>query len=329
MDEISLDKFTGGSPRKLGHLEKHLADWIEAEPSLLRDGLVIVGRRVQVESGFIDLLGIDPDGRWVVIEIQKGAVRKTVLTQALRYAASIRSMDVSELSAQIDFYLGPKETDLAAVLDAHGLNEPTIFQQREVSITIVGTGRDHLLAPFPTDISTNGSPIQVIYFETATNTAREPVLCRQQILLDPNQPAAKPKKRSKKPPAIKTHAIERMLRLADENGIGAEFRLFHDKAMELGMYPRLYRWSIMYAPPQNRTRCLICVWAVTEKPGLRMYIASRVFAEFYPVSEQDAIACIGRDRWDRLQSDQVADFIKSLANLFETIAANSEKERSR
>jgi hypothetical protein len=85
----------------------------------------------------------------------------------------------------------------------------------------------------------------------------------------------------------------------------------------------------MYAPPQNRTRCLICVWAVTEKPGLRLYIASRVFAEFYPVSEKEAIACIGRDRWDRLQSDQVSDFTKSLANLFEMIAANTEKEHSR
>ena len=94
--------------------------------------------------------------------------------------------------------------------------------------------------------------------------------------------------------------------------------------MRVGLYPRLYRWSIMYAPPQNRTRCLICVWAVTEKPGLRMYIASRVFAEFYPVSEAAAIACIGPDRWDRLQADQLPDFIKSLANLFEMIALNNE-----
>jgi hypothetical protein len=329
MDEISLDKFTGSSPRKLQHLEKYLADWIEADPSLLRDGLVIVGQRVQVDAGYIDLLGIDSDGRWVVIEIQKGAVRKAALTQALRYAASIGAMDESELAAQIDFYLGPKETDLAMVLNAHGLDEQTIFQKREVSITVVGTGSDHPLPQFPAGLSYSGSPINVIHFEVALNAAREPVLRRHHIQVDPNQPAAKPKRRNKRPPAIKTHAIERMLRLADENGIGAEFRLFHDEAMKVGMYPRLYRWSIMYAPPQNRTRCLVCVWAVTEKPGLRMYIASRVFAEFYPVSEQAAIACIGRDRWDRFQSDQVLDFTKSLAKLFEVIAANSEKEHSR
>ncbi len=325
MDEINLDKFTEGSPRKLQHLEKHLEHWIEADPSLLRDGLVIVGRQVQVEAGSIDLLGIDSDGCWVVIEIQKGAVRKAAITQALRYAASISTLDESELAAQIDFYLGPKETDLATLLNAWGLDEQTLFQQREVSITLVGTGSDHPFPEFSAGVSYSGDPINLIYFEAAVNTAREPVLRRHYIPFDANQTVARPKKsRSKRPSAIKTHAVERLLRLADENGIGVDFRRFHDEAMKVGMYPRVYRWSIMYAPPQNRTRCLICVWAVTEKPGLRMYIASSVFAEFYAVNEQQVIACIGRDRWDRFQSDQVLDFTKSLANLFEMIADNSE-----
>lgn len=324
MDEINLDKLTGGSPRKLQQLEKHLEDWIEADPSLLRDGLVIVGRQMQVDTGFVDLLGIDSDGRWVVIEIQKGAVRKAALTQAIRCAASIGAMDEAELGAQIDFYLGPKETDLATVLNELGLNEETIFQKREVIIAVVGTGHDHRLPQFPPGLSTNDSPIQVIYFEAATNAAREPVLRRHHIQFDPNQLAAKPKRRSKRAPVIKTHAIERMLKLAEQNGIGEAFRLMHEEAMKHGLYPRLYRWSIMYAPPQNRTRCLICVWAVSEHARLRVYIASHVFAEFYPVSEAEAIACIGQDRWDRFQSDQVLDFTRALANLFKVIADNSE-----
>src|SRR5688500_4576466 len=125
MDEINLDKFTGGKPQKLKHFEKHLEDWIESDPSLLSDGLVIVGRQVQVEAGSVDLLGIDSDGRWVVVEIQKGLVRKAALAQAIQYAASIAALDESELGAQIDFYLGPKETDLATLLKSHGLNEQT------------------------------------------------------------------------------------------------------------------------------------------------------------------------------------------------------------
>ena len=43
-----------------------------ANPEMLMQGLTLVGRQVPVETGFVDLLGIDEDGRLVVFELKRG-----------------------------------------------------------------------------------------------------------------------------------------------------------------------------------------------------------------------------------------------------------------
>ena len=48
-------------------LEADLEDWAEKTPALLAEGLRVVGRQLHVDAGFIDLLGIDVQGRWVVV----------------------------------------------------------------------------------------------------------------------------------------------------------------------------------------------------------------------------------------------------------------------
>jgi len=327
MDEINLGKITPASTRKLQHFDKHLEDWIEADPSLAQVGLLIVGRQMHVDAGFLDLLGIDAAGRWVVIEIRKGSVRKESISQAIDYAACISEMDESELRAQIDFYLSSKETDLETILGKHGLDDERIFKKREMIIYVVGTGRDQTLKHMPNGLSYTGSPMNVIHFDVSRNAAHERVLVRQLTQLDPSKPAvANPKRRRiKRGPVIKTYAIERLMKLADQNGIGDEFRLLYDEATRHGLYPRVYRWSIMYAPPQMRTRCLICVWATSETGRLKVYIASRAFVEFYPMSEEEVVGYLGRDRWERYHGDQAVTFTQALAKLFKQIV---EKEAS-
>ena len=57
------------------NIEKDLEDWIEANPSLIRSDLKIVARQLLVEGGYLDLLALDPQGRWVVVEIKRGELR--------------------------------------------------------------------------------------------------------------------------------------------------------------------------------------------------------------------------------------------------------------
>ena len=70
-------------PKRVGRsrigLEKHFEDWIASDVTLIGDGLTLVGRQVLIDDGKLDLLAIDSQDRWVVIEIKSG----TVTTQAL------------------------------------------------------------------------------------------------------------------------------------------------------------------------------------------------------------------------------------------------------
>ena len=78
-------------------LEKYLEDWIANDVTLIGDGLTLVGQQVKIDDGILDLLAIDTQDRWVVIEIKSGVLASGALTQALYYASSIARLDGDEL----------------------------------------------------------------------------------------------------------------------------------------------------------------------------------------------------------------------------------------
>jgi hypothetical protein len=86
-------------------LERSLEEWVEADPSLVVDGRLIVGRQVGLAAGRLDLLGIDPSGRWMVVEIKAGRLYRDVLTQALDYVALIHKLPAERLQSITEEYL--------------------------------------------------------------------------------------------------------------------------------------------------------------------------------------------------------------------------------
>src|SRR5256885_1691077 len=72
-------------------LEKHLEDWIAADPSLLGEPLLVIGRQVLIPDtkDRLDLLALDSQGAAVIIELKRGLLKDPVDVQALRYASYI------------------------------------------------------------------------------------------------------------------------------------------------------------------------------------------------------------------------------------------------
>ena len=66
-----------------------LEDVLTANPHLMMSGLTLVGRQTPVEGGFLDLLGVDEDGRLVVFELKRG--RLTRARRSLRSSTTARS----------------------------------------------------------------------------------------------------------------------------------------------------------------------------------------------------------------------------------------------
>ena len=57
-------------------IEKQLEDWIEADPSLIQADLKIVARQLLVEGGYLDLLALDHQGRWVAVTATPAAAER-------------------------------------------------------------------------------------------------------------------------------------------------------------------------------------------------------------------------------------------------------------
>jgi Holliday junction resolvase-like predicted endonuclease len=142
--QVDKERVARVEPASLS-LECELEEWIEREPSLLESGLEIVGRQVHVEGGIIDLLALDLQGRWVIIEIKKGSLSRSTVGQALDYASCIAKMDLQELQGKVNDYLkfvGRGNNKSEGALSDGIDGERADRKDREVVVYVVGTGQD-------------------------------------------------------------------------------------------------------------------------------------------------------------------------------------------
>lgn len=70
--------------------EKDLADILEANPDLMGDGLVVVGREVRTDAGPMDILCSDADDALLIVEVKKRHSGIQDLWQWKRYESSLR-----------------------------------------------------------------------------------------------------------------------------------------------------------------------------------------------------------------------------------------------
>jgi len=71
--------------------EEDMQEAIKIQPSLVEEGLRLITYEKKVEPGFIDVYGIDKEGRIVVIEIKRRKAGKEAVLQLSRYVDSIRN----------------------------------------------------------------------------------------------------------------------------------------------------------------------------------------------------------------------------------------------
>ena len=71
----AMDGSGGATPLPLAHQaesERLLEDTLVNNPDMLVPGLSLVSRQARTEDGWLDLLGVDEDGRLVVFELKRG-----------------------------------------------------------------------------------------------------------------------------------------------------------------------------------------------------------------------------------------------------------------
>jgi hypothetical protein len=314
MSKTALWHVEKDKPHKLREsglgLEKQLEAWIEDNPSMLRGGLTIAGRQFRTKGGPIDLLALDPVGRWIIIELKAGTLRRETITQALDYAACIKKMPSEELYSKVKEYFSSRKLPMPDIYQEDQADE----SGREVMMMVVGKGSDAGFDRMVELLAKDGKvPISVVSYEVFELGNGERILLRELTDAD-NETAVNLK--TKYSPSLNNLCLQ-----ADKNGVGKQFRALLNAAKRHGLYPRTYRSSVMYTPPNNKARMLFTVWVDPKYDGkVRTYVSPPVFAEFYSISEKIALAELGPIKPYRdMTNKDVQIFIDGLDNLFKKI----------
>lgn len=317
MKKISSWAIQNKKPVKLQNgridLEKHLEDWIEQDPSLIRGGLTIVARQLILEGGRLDLLAIDPQGRWVVIELKAGKLENYVITQSLFYVSQIAKMPYDELLDKISPYLKSKGQDINKLLAERGVEKNMQLKERETISIVVGTssttGLNKLLDYLGNEYKI---PVSAIVFDVFEAISGEKILIREiteSDFIDRNIPASKTSTKWN---------LDDIRGKAKRLGIDNEIEAIINVANKCNLYVRPYANSIMITPLENKSRLLFTFWIKRNKDlTLKAYVGSDVFPEFYDVTEQEAIQYLGNYGWRNMTKEDLNTFIKGVESLFE------------
>jgi hypothetical protein len=90
-------RLTRLSPSSIA-LERQLEDYVEADPMLLGERLLIIGRQVPTaHGGIIDLLAVDADGVVHVLELKRDRTPRDVVAQTLDYGSWVAGLDRADI----------------------------------------------------------------------------------------------------------------------------------------------------------------------------------------------------------------------------------------
>ena len=78
--------------------EALLEELLVRNPDMLMPGLMLVGRQTPTDSGFLDLLGVDGDGRLVVFELKRERLTRDAVAQAIDYCSWLDSLTEAGLA---------------------------------------------------------------------------------------------------------------------------------------------------------------------------------------------------------------------------------------
>lgn len=179
----------GPNPRKLGvarlDSEKVLEEMIAADPTILSEDWMLIGRQVHTtHGGYIDLLAVAPDGSLVIIELKRDRTPREVVAQALDYASWVRDIDSDDIAAVYDKFLpGRSLIDDFRSRFHTDLDETTLNESHQ--IVIVASELDPSSERIVGYLSDLDIPINVLFFQVFQN-GEEQLLSRA-WLIDPTE----------------------------------------------------------------------------------------------------------------------------------------------
>ena len=163
--------------------EKLLEDMIVAQPLLLSDAWMLIGRQERTgQGGIIDLLAIAPDGSLVLIELKRDRTPRDVVAQALDYASWVEALQPEDIAAIYRrFKVGQSLSDDFKARFGQPLDEDALNQSHQ--IVIVAAQLDDSTARIVAYLNKRDIAINVLCFQVFVHGTEQ--LLSRAWLLDP------------------------------------------------------------------------------------------------------------------------------------------------
>lgn len=172
--EMGMWRIDGDTPKRLSAAtlpsEATLESYLDRDPSLLGDRLLVIGRQVRTPHGkLIDLLAVDAEGNLHVLELKRDKTPRDVVAQVLDYGTWVSTLDrdtIIDLAVQhLD---APFES---AFEDVFGAPPPDELNSA-LQLTIVATDLDPGSERIVTYLRTFGVPVNAVFFSYLEDDGR-------------------------------------------------------------------------------------------------------------------------------------------------------------
>lgn len=133
----------GSQPTRLAKesvpFEKHLETWIFEDMSLVSPSLHRIGRQINIDGKFMDILAIEEPGVWVICEIKKTALYRDSIAQAIDYVARFDQLSLQDLRDLLDRH-EKQQSEKAKSLIERALDREKDGEPRDIRVVLAGVG---------------------------------------------------------------------------------------------------------------------------------------------------------------------------------------------
>jgi hypothetical protein len=119
--------------------EKHLESWIFEDMSLVSPSLHRIGRQVNLEGKFMDILAIEEPGVWVICEIKKTPLYRDSIAQAIDYVARFDLLNLQDLRELLCRYESQQSENAKSLIE-RALDREKDGESRDVRVVLAGVG---------------------------------------------------------------------------------------------------------------------------------------------------------------------------------------------
>ena len=293
--------------------ERLLEDWVEADPDLLGNDYVVVGRQVTFEGGPADLVAIDPQGRWVVVEIKRSSNYRQDIAQALDYAASLRKESQQPLRQRLGIALEGKHYKDQALARIDTAFEDDSNETREVAVLLLGIGTHSGTERIREMLSELGVDVRIVSLDAYQDSGGRVLLTRDDV--------ESHEALNTEEALTREEALDSIRQRAKAFRVLEQFDRWLEACESAGLGIRAYKHSVMITPPTHYSTFLM-VGRPLENGSIRMNHGADSFNQWFPwIPENDAIGILGasqRGAGENREGRQLNDYLSRVEEFMKT-----------